>query len=1004
MRLVKTCLLVTGALWSSVIATHAQSTTGTITGRIADTQELAVPGVTVTVTSASLQGTRSTVSSETGDYVVPLLPPGTYTITFDLTGFAKVVKTTSLAPTQVLPVDAILGPAAIQQDVLVAASSAQVLTRTALVATDFRQDLIAALPTNRDINASLLLAPSVHPTGPGGGYSIGGSMSFENLFMVNGVAVTDNVRGQAYDLYIEDAIQQTTIATAGISAEYGRFSGGVVNVITKSGGNSFSGSLRNTLVNDKWRTLTPFEDITIEADPAHKDTRVDVTVPTYEYTLGGAVLRDRLWFFAAGRNQRQESGRALVGTNLPYTFESRQSRYEGKATYSAIVNHRVQGSFIRSFDEQVNQSQNPATAMDLASLFTAKRPMNLFTVEYSGVMSPAFFVEARFSVRNETLEDVGARATDLVNGTLLVDREGRRFWSPTFCGVCGAEERDGQDLFLKGTYFLSSRGVGSHTMTFGYDGYNNRRYANNHQSGSDYRILNVNSIIRDTDITAQFIGDGATLIQWQPIFVTSEGTNFRTHSAFYSDNWRVSDRVTAVLGLRYDHNDAVDSSGMLVAKGNSWSPRLGMVVDPRGDQQWTISGSVAKYVGALANTVANAASAAGNADAYQFVYLGPDVNADTSGVLTSTAEGIRQVFDWFNANGGASRPTVLAIPVGVTPIIGDDLESPSAWEYAGGISRQVGNRAAVRADVTYRDYGNFYAQRTDISTGRVIDTRAQAPASVRGHSYDLTVIENTDLLTRQYAGLGLQANYRFGVRANAGATYTLARAWGNVDGETGAGPSASAALQYPEYKRAGWNYPDGDLSIDQRHRARLWLNYGLPAVSGLTLSVMQILESGVPYGAMSNAGVNPRPYVTNPGYLSPPVGTGTLYYFTARDAFRTEGQRRTDLAVSYARSVKGLRGLQFFGQLQVLNVFDDFQLCACGAPTVFKDGGAMNSTFIDQAVRTSVTNAALRAFDPFTTTPVENVNWARGPNFGRALNRLAYTTPRTLRLTFGVRF
>ena len=111
-------------------------------------------------------------------------------------------------------------------------------------------------------------------------------MSFETLYMVNGVTVNENLRGQAYDLYIEDAIQETNVATAGISAEYGRFGGGVVNVITKSGGNLFSGSFRDTLNNDNWRTLTPFEtDAASPHDPAAQGaTRIDKTVPTYEYT------------------------------------------------------------------------------------------------------------------------------------------------------------------------------------------------------------------------------------------------------------------------------------------------------------------------------------------------------------------------------------------------------------------------------------------------------------------------------------------------------------------------------------------------------------------------------------------------------------------------------------------------------------------------------------------------------------------------------------------------
>ena len=131
------------------------------------------------------------------------------------------------------------------------------LVQTAQVATNLSQALIAVLPTNRDINAALLLAPSVHATGPNGSYSISGGMTFENLFLLNGVTINENLRGQPHDLYIEDAIQETIVASAGVSAEFGRFGGGVVNVITKSGGNHFSGSLRDTLNNDNWRALTP---------------------------------------------------------------------------------------------------------------------------------------------------------------------------------------------------------------------------------------------------------------------------------------------------------------------------------------------------------------------------------------------------------------------------------------------------------------------------------------------------------------------------------------------------------------------------------------------------------------------------------------------------------------------------------------------------------------------------------------------------------------------------
>src|SRR5215471_698280 len=379
------------AIALSAGAANAQSTTGTISGHVSDVQGLALPGVTVNVASPNLQGIRSTVTSEIGDYVVTLLPSGNYTLTFDLSGFQKMEKKVILAPTQTLPVDGALGPAALTEQVTVVGTPAHVLTQTAQVATNFDQDLIATLPTNRDLNAAVLQAPAVHATGPSGAYSIAGSTSFESLFMVNGVAITENLRGTPYTLYIEDAVQETTVAVGGVSAEYGRFTGGVVNLVTKSGGNIFSGSFRDTYNNDKWRTLTPFETTAIAADPAHKELRVDKNVPTYEYTFGGPVAKDRLWFFTAGRLQNQEQGRTLNFTNIPYTFNDKTQRYEGKGTFTLSANHRVQANFLKIVETEVNYTFNQNASMDLRSLGDRKDPQSLYTLSYSGVLTPQFF-------------------------------------------------------------------------------------------------------------------------------------------------------------------------------------------------------------------------------------------------------------------------------------------------------------------------------------------------------------------------------------------------------------------------------------------------------------------------------------------------------------------------------------------------------------------------------------------------------------------------------------
>ena len=1001
--------LVVATLAASGVA-HAQSTTGTISGRVVDTQERTVPGVTVSVESANLQGIRTAVTSENGDYIFTLLPSGQYTITFELSGFERQQRTVSVAPTQVVPIDVTMGLAGVSETVEVVGRAADVLTKTAQVATNFSQELIASLPTNRDINATLLLAPSVHPTGPAGAYSIAGSMSYENLFLINGVTVNENVRGQANNLFIEDAIQETTIATAGVSAEYGRFGGGVVNMITKSGGNTFSGTFRDTLHNDDWRTLVPSR----TGDIFTADTKVDKIVPTYEYTFGGPIFRDRLWFFTAGRFQEQASARQLVTTNIPYTFTQDSKRYEGNATYSVNSNHRVQGTYIKESLDQFNNTFDTSLSMDLRSLEDRQTPQDLFTLSYSGILTPSFFIEGRYSQRNFSFIGSGSKTTDIIEGTLLLDRanSNRRYWAPTFCGVCTPEERDNQNIFIKGSYFLSTSDYGSHNLVMGYDNFNDIRKANNRQSGSDYRILGTSTILVGTDVVPVFRGDGSTIIQWNPIPILSEGSDFRTHGLFFNDSWRVNNRLTANLGVRYDKNHGTNQRGELVAKDDAISPRVGVVFDPSGTGDWSLTASYAQYVAAVANNIADSSSAAGNPQTWQYLYRGPDING--SGVTMTTDQAIAAVWNWLEtASGCKAQPDQTCQPnlptngnptiPGVAQKIGDSLTTPNNIEYAGGVSRNFGARAALRADYVFRDYRDFYVTRDRHDDGKGHQQRrAVVRPGVHRERHQRRVLP--PLFGSHDAGnLSVQPPLRY--RRYLHARQELGQHRRRNGGQR---TDNGRSLSVPEYKQAAWNYPDGDLATDQRHRARLWVNYGIPGVDGLTVSLLQAIESGIPYSASTTSGVNPAPnppYITNPGYLTPPSGTQTTYFFGPRDEFRTEGQRRTDLGTNYNFNVNagGGRTLALFVNAQVINLFNQFQLCGCGS-SVFNNGGASQARYVDQTIRTQVTMATLPAFNPFTTTPVEGTHWTKGPNFGHANNKFAYTTPRMFRLSFGVRF
>ena len=275
----------------SFTTARGQVATGSISGHVDDGQGLSVPGVTVSATSPNLQGARETVTAASGNYALPLLPPGPYTLTLQLDGFAPVIVERRVAPTERLTVHVTLQPADVEESVTVTAAQTDMFVGTVQSATTVTAETMDLLPTGRTIMSAVGLAAGVTTYPPFSGFvNVSGGTASGNLFLLDGVQVSDNIRNTPLNLFIEDAIQEVTVATSGISAEYGRLTGGMVNAVTRSGGNVFSGSFRTTLRNDDWRTVSPFE-----------EEKIDDTIPTYEYTLGGPIVKDKTWFFAAGR-------------------------------------------------------------------------------------------------------------------------------------------------------------------------------------------------------------------------------------------------------------------------------------------------------------------------------------------------------------------------------------------------------------------------------------------------------------------------------------------------------------------------------------------------------------------------------------------------------------------------------------------------------------------------------------------------------------------------------
>src|SRR6476660_5399388 len=253
--------IVTGLLCAFVLVPYAfgqGSQSGSLTGTVL-AGGAAMPGVTVTIESPALQGKRSQTTGARGEYVFKFLPPGAYTITFELAGMRTVVQTATLELGAAGRSDATIEPSAAAA-ITVTAPLTEV-EKTAVHETSYNAETVQALPMGRTIDQIAAFAPAVTNNTPNAGQlKINGGFAYDNVFLVDGADIDDHYFSNPTNaLVIEEAVQETQVLTSNISAEYGRFSGGVVNAITKSGGNEFHGSFRTDFTNDRWQARTPFE-------------------------------------------------------------------------------------------------------------------------------------------------------------------------------------------------------------------------------------------------------------------------------------------------------------------------------------------------------------------------------------------------------------------------------------------------------------------------------------------------------------------------------------------------------------------------------------------------------------------------------------------------------------------------------------------------------------------------------------------------------------------------
>lgn len=503
----------------------AQRRTGTIRGMVKDEAGEPLPGVTAELKGEALMGTRSVMTNPKGEFIFLALPVGAdYEVTFTLQGFQPVTSKghrVTIGGTIVL--DIVLKPVSLKEEVVVLATSPLVDVQKSGFSSNYDSKVLDTVPTRRFTFFDMVqAAPGVTAADPQGSRQSGfGSEVKSNAYYINGIDISAPSTGAAWPWPMPDTIAELEVTGIGAPAEYGNFEGAVINVISKSGSNAFHGSVRYFLQTD-WLTANNTPD---EIWPFHRASYTDAIAQ-----LGGPIMKDKLWFFFSVQyNIDKSSG---VGGDPQYPTEySMKPTADVKIDYQLGKNDRF--SLFAHYENYKFPYSPPSAATPYETCSFEVAPAVTPTFEWLHMLSDKTYFEVKY----------GGFYTNLEYKPFSGDMTTPGHYD----GFTGYSSVNAIGYYKWKTNRTQANANVSH-------------FAENFLGGSHEFKAGVQYSHGYSDFIYGYIG-GARYYDWdnQPFFEYFRGPShyggvMDQVGVFVDDTWRISDRWTANLGLRFDYN------------------------------------------------------------------------------------------------------------------------------------------------------------------------------------------------------------------------------------------------------------------------------------------------------------------------------------------------------------------------------------------------------------------------------------------------------------------
>ena len=583
-------------------------TTGAIEGRVADSSELTLPGARVEARSASLQGRRAANAERDGSYRLPALPPGTYIVRASLKGFTSVERTAVVSLNTTTTANFVLEVSA-EEKVVVSGQAPLIDLRSPATGTTYSSEVLRRIAIQRNYADILGAQPGVQPDtaatlGRAVPLAIYGSTSIENLYLIDGINTNDIKQSFQGTVLNPEAIEEVEIKTGGYQAEYGHAIGGIVNAVTRSGGNEFRGDLFGNYYSRGMRADIEVTDQDILAAEQTAVNRWDTGVD-----LGGYILKDRLWFFGSYDRVGQTTERMPVqgpvaGGTFP--FDTTTNIYAGKLTWNAGPSTSVVATIFGDPEERSGATGLLASPDPL--IYTATR--NLGGKSYAGrlnqILSPSWMATVQYSRHEDGFQTTISPEANQPRvseqtvpglvafyggfGSINGPNQNRASHRDAFSGsltsyltqheikVGGEYEKDvtSAQTIRSGGSTLQIRSCKANPS--------NPASVNRCSASGGTGVPFVNFQGNPVTGGVFFVHGYVTDTEGNPVTSIFGETPIHAYSAYLQDTWRLSPRLTLNAGIRWEREKISNWKGEdRIDLDNMWAPRAGIVWDFLGD-------------------------------------------------------------------------------------------------------------------------------------------------------------------------------------------------------------------------------------------------------------------------------------------------------------------------------------------------------------------------------------------------------------------------------------